>query len=102
MHDVLYGDARGNAQRNGPRVETQVRLRDYPPVQPMQVMTDDIAQYERQNENHGHLLQNHQESLYEGYFHAFLEHGEHQRDEEGRGQRGNDGEGGNRIDTQAE
>ena len=57
MHDILHGNARGDAQRNGPCVETQVRLRDNPPVQTMQVMADDIAQYERQNENHGHLLQ---------------------------------------------
>ena len=77
MHDILHGNARGDAQRNGPCVETQVRLRDNPPVQTMQVMADDIAQYERQNENHGHLLQYHQEGLQEGYFHAFLEHGEH-------------------------
>ena len=44
MYDVFDGDSRGDAQRDGPRVETKIEHRGYAALQTGQVMFDKPSQ----------------------------------------------------------
>ena len=71
-------------------------------MKPVHVVADDVAQDEGQDEDHGYFLKYHEECLHESDFGAFLEHGEYQRNEQGGGQGGHDGEGGDGVDIAAQ
>ena len=87
MHDVLHRDARGDAQRDGPAVETQIGLGSNFGTEALHVVLHEPAQHQRQQQHDAHLLQNDEEGIEEVDMHRLFQHGEHQRNQQCRCQR---------------